>query len=201
MPDPIHYRIEGNANGPTLVFIHGWPDNASLWRKQVAALGGRFRCVLLTLPNYGESQEKAGGHDFPELVNRLAATIQQVSPDGPVGLITHDWGAYLGYLLEQAHPDLIDRMASFDVGGHLGRTGFKTSMMIISYQWSLVICWLAGGVIPPLGRLMTRAVARAIRVPSRQRANIRSRYNYLYFYMWRGLLLPWSRLPGAIPLR
>jgi pimeloyl-ACP methyl ester carboxylesterase len=30
-----------------------------------------------------------------------------------------------------------------------------------------------------------------IRVPSRQRARLRSRYNYPYFYLWRNTLLPW----------
>ena len=44
------FRVEGNPRGPTLVFIHGWPDDASLWRRQVTALGDDFRCVLVTLP-------------------------------------------------------------------------------------------------------------------------------------------------------
>jgi pimeloyl-ACP methyl ester carboxylesterase len=65
--------------------------------------------------------------------------------------------------------------------------------MIMGYQWALVLSWLVGGLIPPLGKLMTRGVARVVRVPSRQRENIRSRYNYLYFYMWRALLLPWQK--------
>lgn len=193
MSKPIEHLIEGNPEGPTLLFIHGWPDNASLWRKQAAALGGQYRCVLLTLPNYGEKAEKAGGFDFPELVERLAATIRAVHPDGPVGLVTHDWGAYLGYLLEQSHPELVERMAALDVGGHVDPRGLKEPLMIMGYQWALVVCWLAGGIIPPAGKLMTRGVARVIRVPSRQRAGIRSRYNYLYFYMWRALLLPWMK--------
>jgi pimeloyl-ACP methyl ester carboxylesterase len=32
-----------------------------------------------------------------------------------------------------------------------------------------------------------------IGVPSRQRAALRSRYGYPYFYLWRNLLLPWKR--------
>jgi pimeloyl-ACP methyl ester carboxylesterase len=185
--------IEGNPDGPTLVFIHGWPDNASLWRKQVEALGSEFRCVLVTLPNFGEQSVKAGGFDFPELVGRLAATIRQVQPDGKVDLVTHDWGAYLGYFLEKKHPELIRKMAALDIGGHLGAPGPKASAMIIGYQWSLVICWLIGGLIPPLGGLMSKGVSKVIRVPERQQANLRSRYNYPYFYLWRGMLLPWKR--------
>jgi len=187
------YTIEGNLDGPTLVFIHGWPDNASMWRNQVAALEGRFRCVLVTLPNFGEEAMRAGGFDFPELVERLAATIKQVQPEGKVSLVTHDWGAYLGYMLEKTHPELVVKMAALDIGGHLKPAGLKPTLMIMGYQWSLIACWLVGGVIPPLGSLMSKGVGKVIRVPARQRAQLRSRYNYSYFYLWRGMLLPWKR--------
>jgi pimeloyl-ACP methyl ester carboxylesterase len=187
------FTLEGNLDGPTLVFIHGWPDNASLWRHQVEALGADFRCVLVTLPNFGEKAVQAGGFDFPELVGRLAATIEQVQPDGKVSLVTHDWGAYLGYMLEKKYPGKFEKMAALDIGGHLQPIGFKATLIIIGYQWSLVACWLAGGLIPPLGGLLSRGVGKVIRVPARQRANLRSRYNYPYFYLWRGMFLPWKR--------
>ena len=187
------YTIEGNADGPTLVFIHGWPDNASLWRHQVEALGSKFRCVLITLPNFGEEAVQAGGFDFPEMVGRLSATIRQVQPEGKVSLVTHDWGAYLGYMLDKTHPGMFEKMAALDIGGHLQPMGLKSTLMIMGYQWSLIACWLAGGLIPPLGGLMSRGVGKVIRVPARQRANLRSRYNYPYFYLWRGMLLPWKR--------
>jgi pimeloyl-ACP methyl ester carboxylesterase len=187
------YTIEGKPDGPALVFIHGWPDNVSLWRHQVEALGPEFCCVLVTLPNFGEQTVMAGGFDFPELVDRLAATIRQVQPDGKVGLVTHDWGAYIGYWLEKAQPELVDKMAALDIGGHFEPAGLKPSLMIMWYQWSLVACWLVGGLIPPLGGWLSKGVGKVIRVPSRQRALIRSRYNYPYFYLWRGMFLPWKR--------
>jgi pimeloyl-ACP methyl ester carboxylesterase len=187
------FSIEGEPDGPTLVFIHGWPDNASLWRKQVEVLGVNFRCVLVTLPNFGAQSVKAGGFDFPELLGRLAATIRRVQPNGKVGLVTHDWGSYAGYMLEKAHPELFVKMAALDIGGHLAPAGAKSSLMIIGYQWALIACWLVGGLIPPLGALMTRGVGKVIGVPARQRGNIRSRYNYPYFYFWRNMLLPWKR--------
>lgn len=187
------YTIEGKPEGPTLVFIHGWPDDAGLWRRQTETLGRDFRCVLVTLPNFGAKPVKAGGFDFPELVDRLAATIEQVQAGGRVGLVTHDWGAYLGYLLEQAHPELISKMAAMDVGAHLQPKGLKEPLMIIGYQWALIACWLIGGVVPPLGGLLSRGVGKVIRVPARQRSRLRSRCNYPYFYYWRSIFLPWKR--------
>ena len=187
------HRIEGNPAGPTLVFIHGWPDDAGLWRRQVAALSADYRCVLITLPNFGAQSEKPGGFDFPELVGRLAATIRTVQAEGPVDLVTHDWGAYLGYQLDQAHPGLVSRMVALDVGGHLGRPGLKESLMIIGYQWGLVVAWLLGGLLPPLGDRMARSIGAVVHVPEPQRKRIRSRFGYLYFHFWRNLLLPWKR--------
>ncbi len=205
------FSIEGKPDGPTLVFIHGWPDNASLWRRQVEAMGKHFRCILVTLPNFGEKPVKAGGFDFPELLGRLAATIREIQPEGTVGLVTHDWGSYAGYLLEKAHPELFVKMAALDIGGHLVPADARSALMIIGYQWALIASWLVGGLIPPLGATMTRGVAKVIRVPARQRGNIRSRYNYPYFYFWRNTLLPWKRasllnryrpqLPRAVPVR
>jgi pimeloyl-ACP methyl ester carboxylesterase len=189
-PPVCEFTIEGNPQGPCVVFIHGWPDNASMWRNQVEALGGEFRCVLVTLPNFGAQAVQAGGFDFPGLVDRLAATIRQVQPGGKVALVTHDWGAYIGYLLEKTHPDLFVKMVALDIGGHLKAAGLKSSLIIIGYQWALIASWLVGGLIPPLGNLMSRGVGKVIGVPSRQRALIRSRFNYPYFYFWRGTLLP-----------
>ncbi len=185
------YTIDGNADGPSLVFIHGWPDNASLWRKQVEALGPDYRCVLMTLPNYGEEPVKAGGFDFPAVTEMLAATLEQVRRgDERFTLITHDWGAYCGYHLEKTHPGLIAKMVALDIGGHLEPPNAKAKLFIMGYQWTLIGCWMTGGVIPPLGNALTRAFAGLLKVPERQRANIRSRYNYMYFYLWRAMLLP-----------
>ena len=193
MMQAIEHSIAGNLEGPTVVFIHGWPDDASLWRRQVDVLGADYRCVLLTLPNFGEKTEKAGGYDFPELVARIATTIRKVQPKGRVKLVTHDWGAYLGYLLEQSRPELVERMAALDIGGRLHPVAWKTRLLVIGYQWPLILSWWAGGVLPSLGRAMARAVGKRVRVPERQLEQIHSRYNYLYFYLWRAMVLPWHR--------
>lgn len=190
MVQPITHTVEGNPNGPTLVFVHGWPDDASLWRRQVAALGDSYRCVLLTLPNFGDQAEKAGGYDFPDLLERLAATIRLVQPEGKVSLVLHDWGTYLGFLLEKTEPGLVSRIAALDVGAHIKPENVRTSLMIVGYQWALIACWLVGGIVPPVGNMMTRGVSKVIRVPKRQRSSVRSRSNYLYFYLWRRILLP-----------
>lgn len=185
-------EITGPADAPTIVFVHGWPDDASLWRHQVAALSGRYRCVVPTLPNFGDTPHETGGLDFPDIVTRLHATITACGTE-PVTLVTHDWGAYIGYLYEQRYPQHVRSMVAMDVGGHFEPSSLKTFAMFVSYQWTLVTLWLIGGLIPPLGTSLTRGFARALKVPDRQASTLRSRCNYPYFYFWRSTLLPWAR--------
>ncbi len=49
----VHYRDEGNKQGPTLLLVHG--SNASLhtWEPWVALLGDTYRIVTLDLPGHG----------------------------------------------------------------------------------------------------------------------------------------------------
>ena len=80
VPDACHYTIEGQPDGPTLVFVHGWPDDASVWRHQLTALGDAYRCVMITLPNFGAGHELRGGCDI----------LQRYRPSCPVLYL---WGA------------------------------------------------------------------------------------------------------------
>jgi steroid delta-isomerase-like uncharacterized protein len=47
-----HGRVEyfECGRGTPIVFLHGWLSNANLWRKVVAQLSGRFRCLTVDLP-------------------------------------------------------------------------------------------------------------------------------------------------------
>jgi len=194
MPDhALAYVIEGNPEGGTVVFIHGWPDNHTLWRHQAAALRDQFRCVLVTLPNFGPTADRRTGYNFPALVDMLHRTIERVQPDhGPISLITHDWGAYLGYMYEKAHPERVDKMVALDIGGHLWPATARAIFLMLGYQWTLIGCWLVGGIAPPIGDWLSRRFASLMGVPQPQADRVRSRFNYPYFYLWSDVLLPWS---------
>jgi pimeloyl-ACP methyl ester carboxylesterase len=190
--DSLAVMLVGAAKAPTVVFVHGWPDDASMWRNQVEALRADFRCATVTLPNFGETVSESGGCDFPTIVDRLHRTIEELG-DEPVVLVTHDWGAYIGYLYEKKFPDSVKTMVAMDVGGHVQPATLRDVAMFVSYQWTLVTLWLLGGILPALGTWLTRNFARLLQVPERQASTLRSRCNYPYFYYWRSLMLPWAR--------
>jgi pimeloyl-ACP methyl ester carboxylesterase len=184
---------EGNQNGRTLVFIHGWPDDHRVWDKQIEHFAPREFCARVRLPNSGSGVDIRGGLDFHDLTGRICAAIDRLCQERgreQVILIGHDWGAYLAYLVEQARPERVDRMVTLDIGGGI-RVSAKEAALICAYQWPLILAWLAGRVVPPLGDRMTERVARAVGAPLDQReAPLGWRQNYFYYYLWRGMLLP-----------
>jgi pimeloyl-ACP methyl ester carboxylesterase len=117
-------RLRGNA-GETVVCVHGFPDDASTYDDLADALAAAgFRVAAVNLRGYHPSPS-SGSLDYDDLVEDLAAVTQALSPDAPVVLIGHDYGAQLGYallarwphryrravLISGAHPAVLQRNA------------------------------------------------------------------------------------------
>jgi pimeloyl-ACP methyl ester carboxylesterase len=188
LPKTFEHSIEGLATGKTIFFLHGWPDGPELWDHQVESLSSQFRCVRLTLPNFG-SRQFSQGFDFPDLLEQLFQTIQEVQRDRlqeKVVLVGHDWGAYLCYLYEDHYPNHVERMVTFDVGAQITPDHLLEGLTYLAYQGWLISAWLLGKSWPRIGTWMSRSLALAGNAPEPQKTN--KNMNYLYYYFWRDLL-------------
>lgn len=112
----LHYRVWGDANDgrPTLVLVHGFPDNSLIWEPVAARLGSRYRIVAPDVRGAGLSDAPARTADYrmDRLVEDLRAVLDAVSPDRPVHLAGHDWGSIQCWEAV-ATPALQGRIASF----------------------------------------------------------------------------------------
>jgi proline iminopeptidase len=93
----LHGRIAGPANGPLVAVLHGGPggDHRSLVPLEHLA-GDGFRVLFYDQRGAGLSQRIAA----PELtlqahLDELSALAERFSPDAPIILIGHSWGAML----------------------------------------------------------------------------------------------------------
>lgn len=110
---------------PTVVLIHGYPDNAEVWRDVAEELAGHCQVVAYDVRGAGRSSAPTRTEDyaFTHLSADLRAVIDAVSPDCPVHLAGFDWGALQGWeaLLSGA---LAGRVASWSAAtpplDHLG---------------------------------------------------------------------------------
>ena len=49
----LHYRDEGQADGPVLVLVHGFAASLHTWEPWVARLSDTYRLVSIDLPGMG----------------------------------------------------------------------------------------------------------------------------------------------------
>jgi pimeloyl-ACP methyl ester carboxylesterase len=110
----IAYYVTGRTEGPTVLAVHGYPDNHAVWDGMCAELGDDFRVVTYDVRGTGESDAPAAraGYRVPRLVDDLHAVLDAVSDGRPVHLLGHDWGSV------QSWPALTDsrlagRIASY----------------------------------------------------------------------------------------
>ncbi|CAM9191069.1 unnamed protein product [Scytosiphon promiscuus] len=192
--------VDGNEAGPTIVFVHGWPDDHTLWDKQVAHLKDRFRCVTVDLPGFSADEPpdaaRKWGYTFEELAKRLERTIEATGNGKPVYLVAHDWGCFCAYMVERARPGLVKKMVPMDVGGGLSWWPSLSLMLIATYQIFLMVAFLIGGHV---GDLMARWFARLVGAPSASNV-AKASVCYPYFHFWKAQTLTCLGMGPYTPL-
>ncbi|HEY7044104.1 MAG TPA: alpha/beta fold hydrolase [Nocardioidaceae bacterium] len=113
---------QGPRNGPTIVFVHGYPDTHVLWDPVIERLVDRFHCVAYDVRGAGESgaPTDAGGYRLGYLRADVAAVIDAVQDEASVSdrvhLVGHDWGSvqlWDAVIRSGSDARLAGRLASF----------------------------------------------------------------------------------------
>ena len=112
-----------------LFFIHGWPDDPSLWQQQVEYFVRKgYRCLRVTMPHYAGREDAAVAGDlesatgfFPDcdwgaVSLRLAEALREHCQGRRVTLVVHDWGSVWGFSLQMLAPELVKAVVAMDVG-------------------------------------------------------------------------------------
>ncbi len=94
-----------------IVFLHGVPETAAIWRKVREAIGQDS--VALSLPGFGCPRPDGFGASMDDYVPWLLRELDQI--DGPIDLVGHDWGAGFTYRVATAHGDRLRSWVA-DVG-------------------------------------------------------------------------------------
>jgi len=94
----LHVREWGKADGPPILFVHGWSQNHLCWRKQYeSALADEFRLVAYDLRGHGMSDAPLAAENYSDgklWAADLAAIIDELRLDRPV-LVGWSYGSFV----------------------------------------------------------------------------------------------------------
>jgi len=101
---PIHYVSAGS--GPTILFLHGFPEFWYAWQEQVAAFSADHQAVAPDLRGYNRSGKPAvvAAYAMPHLLADVQGLLDHVSPEQPAVLVGHDWGGIIAWAFAALHP-------------------------------------------------------------------------------------------------
>lgn len=105
----LNVEIEGAAEGPILLFTHGWGLSARIWAEARADLGARFGLVFWDLPGLGLSGRPPAGYSIEGFAEDLHAVIDSLPEDRPVILVGHSIGGMTVQTFCARHPELLRR--------------------------------------------------------------------------------------------
>lgn len=195
----IDVHIEGT--GPqVLLMIHGWPDTYRVWDAQAAYFSAHYRCVRFTLPGY-DDRTSHQAYSVDQIARLIDQVVDAVSPNQPVVLMIHDWGAVFGYEFYRQHPNKVAQMVSLDIGDALSSAHLKSLKphqlaLLASYQLSLAVSWQ---LPESVATRITRGFAKLLQHTNPKQAH--RGMNYPYFLAWfkrlSQPLKPFSETPNC----
>jgi pimeloyl-ACP methyl ester carboxylesterase len=158
----VHAYTKIDKQRPTILAIHGYPDNHHVWDGVADELGQRcsaqcsaehtaeYNFVAYDVRGAGESTRPAdrSGYLLPQLISDVNAVIESLGAD-QVHLLAHDWGSIQGWAAV-TDDSVMGKIASFTSisGPHLNYAGkFLRSPRTLRGVVDVVRQFLASGYI------------------------------------------------------
>ena len=150
--EALIFSAQAMGDGPIVLCLHGFPDNARSFRHQLPALAeAGYRAISLTLRGYEPGAIPADGdYTMETIATDILAVIESLDT-GPVHLIGHDWGAAVAYVATSAAPERFKSLTVMAVphAGRFAREGLRIpkQLRLSWYMGFFNIPWLSDWVV------------------------------------------------------
>lgn len=123
----------GPADGPLMIFIHGWPELGIVWRRQLDHFGALgWRCIAPDMRGYGKSSVPADSNAYA--VRELVADMVELHDalgGAPAVWVGHDWGSPVVWAIAAHHAERCRGVVSLCVPYFARGFGIRDAMPLI----------------------------------------------------------------------
>ena len=106
----IHYQI--NGKGPSVVLLHGFLENLTMWDSLTAVLAAKYKVIRLDFPGFGKSEALAQDHSMDAFSEVLMYLIEEIHITN-FQCIGHSMGGYVALSLLEKYPFKIRHLCLF----------------------------------------------------------------------------------------
>jgi pimeloyl-ACP methyl ester carboxylesterase len=109
--------VDGPAEGEMFILLHGFPEGAESWTKQVDALAkAGYLAVAPDLRGYGlsDAPDRVEDYAIDHLVRDIAGIIQSFGRS-EAHVAGHDWGALVAWFFAGRHPEMTKTLTALSV--------------------------------------------------------------------------------------
>jgi len=107
----MHYVEDGE--GEPILFLHGNPTSAYLWRNVIPHVAPVGRSIAVDLIGFGRSDKPQLDYTFQDHYRYVEGFIEALGLDN-LTLVVHDWGSVLGLEYARRHPDKVKGVAMME---------------------------------------------------------------------------------------
>ena len=104
MSTVLRSKKQGVANGDSLLVLHGWGMNISVWDTVKESLEGQFQVIWLDLPGHGDNHE-VHAQNLAEIVDHILPLIKH-----PMHIMGWSLGGLIAQEVMRQRPELVKRV-------------------------------------------------------------------------------------------
>ncbi len=154
----MHYVDEGQ--GDPLLLLHGEPTWSFLYRKMIARLRTRFRCVAPDYIGFGRSDKwtDVGAYSFRAHYDKLERFVAALDLRR-ITVVVQDWGGPLGLQYAIRHPERMARLVILNTGLLAGDAETLSPGLVSWREYVFRTPDL------PIGLILKRSIAKRYELP------------------------------------
>ncbi|MEO7394507.1 MAG: alpha/beta hydrolase, partial [Chitinophagaceae bacterium] len=109
----IFYRVEGG--GKTVILIHGFAEDGSIWNYQADKLKKKFRLIIPDLPGSGKSELLEGEISISDYADAVKAIVDaEIKTAGNTfTILGHSMGGYISLAFAEKYAELLNGLGLF----------------------------------------------------------------------------------------
>lgn len=105
--------------GEPILFLHGNPESADMWKPIIALLSQRYRCIAPDLPGFGRSGvPDAFDCSLEAMAAWVEALVETLGIEGRITLVCHDFGGPYGLAWAVRHSRRVQRIVAINTLFH-----------------------------------------------------------------------------------